>query len=151
MEWRAFNFFLAIAIHPWMKHQSHKNKGNDHKLKKLLIIKQTFLVSICTESSMESMYTDARWCQGVIGSRVSQNLKWKILTALSTEKTAVYESQLFSDWLREWREFSWPIKEQSKISQSHPGLLCFLSRKLLYHKFLEILALRNVVYIYSWW
>ena len=37
------NFFLQD--HPWIKPQGDKNKGNDHQLKKLLIVKQILLVS----------------------------------------------------------------------------------------------------------
>ena len=37
------HFFLKY--HPWITHEGHKDKGNDHKLKKLLIVKQILLVS----------------------------------------------------------------------------------------------------------
>ena len=42
------------------------NKGNDHQLEKLLIVKQILLVSLknCTENSMENVHTDVR-CEGL--------------------------------------------------------------------------------------
>ena len=42
-KWLAPNF--SIWYHPWMTLQGHKNKGNDHQLKELLIVKQILLVS----------------------------------------------------------------------------------------------------------
>ena len=34
-----------LLYRPWTKHQGRKNNGNDHQLKKLLIVKQILLVS----------------------------------------------------------------------------------------------------------
>ena len=42
-KWLASNF--SLQYHPWMTLQGHKNKGNDHQLKKLLITQQILLVS----------------------------------------------------------------------------------------------------------
>ena len=42
---------------------SYKNKGNDHQLKKLLIVNQILLVNPqrkCIENSMENIYTEVR-------------------------------------------------------------------------------------------
>ena len=38
-------FILSLQYHPWIKHWGHENKGNDHQVKQLLIIKQILLVS----------------------------------------------------------------------------------------------------------
>ena len=35
-----------IQYHPWIKHEGYENKGNDHQLKKLMIVIQTLLVSV---------------------------------------------------------------------------------------------------------
>ena len=43
-EWLATNF--SLQYHPWIKHEGHKNRGNDHQLKKLLIVEHILLVSI---------------------------------------------------------------------------------------------------------
>ena len=40
----ALNF--SLQYHPWISHQGHKNKRNDHQIKKFLIIKQILPVSI---------------------------------------------------------------------------------------------------------
>ena len=42
-EWLASNF--SLQYHPWIKRQGLENKGNDHQLKKLLIIELILLVS----------------------------------------------------------------------------------------------------------
>ena len=42
-EWLASNFFLQH--HARIKHYGNENKGNDHKLKELLIVEQILLVS----------------------------------------------------------------------------------------------------------
>ena len=42
---------------------SYKNKGNDHQVKKLLIVNQILLVNSqrkCLENSMENIYTEVR-------------------------------------------------------------------------------------------
>ena len=39
-------FNLLLQYHPWIPHSGHKKKGNDHRRKKLLIVKQIPLVSI---------------------------------------------------------------------------------------------------------
>ena len=41
-EWLASNF--SLQYRPWIKHEGHENKGNDHQLKKLLIVRQNLLV-----------------------------------------------------------------------------------------------------------
>ena len=45
-------------------HEGYMNKGNDHQLKKLLIVKQILQVSTmpgkCIENCMENMHTDIR-------------------------------------------------------------------------------------------
>ena len=41
-------------------HLGHKNRGNDHQLKKLLIVKQILLVS----NNIENMLTDVK-CRGL--------------------------------------------------------------------------------------
>ena len=48
------------TVSPRVKQFSHKNKGNDHNLKKLLIIGQILLKSTLKfmENSMEDMHTD---------------------------------------------------------------------------------------------
>ena len=49
---------------PLIKHLSQKNKGNDHQLKKLLIVKQILLVrtlgNVCIENRMENMPSDVK-------------------------------------------------------------------------------------------
>ena len=40
----ALNF--SLQYHPWISHHGHKNKRNDHQIKKFLIIKQILPVSI---------------------------------------------------------------------------------------------------------
>ena len=35
-----------IQYHPWIKHEGYENKGNDHQIKKLMIVIQTLLVSV---------------------------------------------------------------------------------------------------------
>ena len=35
-----------IQYYPWIKHEGYENKGNDHQLKKLMIVIQTLLVSV---------------------------------------------------------------------------------------------------------
>ena len=42
-EWPASNF--SFQYHPWIKHLGHENKGNDNKLKNLLIVRQILLAS----------------------------------------------------------------------------------------------------------
>ena len=52
---------FSLQYHLWIKHLSYENKGNDHKLKQLLIIKQILLVTFLRnilENSMENMHTD---------------------------------------------------------------------------------------------
>ena len=41
-------------------HLGHKNRGNDHQLKKLLIVKQILLVN----NNIENMLTDVK-CRGL--------------------------------------------------------------------------------------
>ena len=43
LKWPPSNF--SLQYHPWIKHQSHENNGNDHQLKELLIIKEILLGS----------------------------------------------------------------------------------------------------------
>ena len=43
LEWLASNF--SLQDYPWITQPGHENKGNDHQLKKLLIVKQILLVS----------------------------------------------------------------------------------------------------------
>ena len=49
---------------PLIKHLSQKNKGNDHQLEKLLIVKQILLVrtlgNVCIENRMENMPSDVK-------------------------------------------------------------------------------------------
>ena len=40
-----YNLNSPYNITPLITHQGHENKGNDHQLKKLLIVKQILLVS----------------------------------------------------------------------------------------------------------
>ena len=42
-EWPASNF--SLQYHLWIKYYGHWNNGNDHQLKKLLIVKQILLIS----------------------------------------------------------------------------------------------------------
>ena len=42
-EWLASNF--SLPYHPWITLESHENRGVDHQLKQLLIVKQILLVS----------------------------------------------------------------------------------------------------------
>ena len=37
---------FSLQYHPWIKHESHKNRRDDHQLKQLLIVKQILLVSL---------------------------------------------------------------------------------------------------------
>ena len=41
-EWRKSNF--SLKYHPWIKQYGHVNKANDQKFKKLVIVRQIFLV-----------------------------------------------------------------------------------------------------------
>ena len=43
-EWLASNF--SLLHHLWIKNESHENRGGDHQLKQLLIVKQILLVSL---------------------------------------------------------------------------------------------------------
>ena len=43
LEWLASNF--SLQYQHWIAHQCHENKGNDHQIKKLLIVRQILLVS----------------------------------------------------------------------------------------------------------
>ena len=55
------NFFLQN--HPSIKHWGHENKGNDHQLKKLLIVEENSPCKNpkkCLESSKENIHTDVR-------------------------------------------------------------------------------------------
>ena len=36
---------FSSQYHPWIKHEGHENKANDHQVKKLLIFEQTLLVN----------------------------------------------------------------------------------------------------------
>ena len=51
--------YCTLQCHPWIKHQSHKNKGYDHQPK---IVEQILLVSTLysVENSMENIHTDDR-------------------------------------------------------------------------------------------
>ena len=42
-DWLACNFSLQYP--PWIEYKGHENKGNDHKFKKLLIVKQILPVN----------------------------------------------------------------------------------------------------------
>ena len=42
-EWPASNF--SFQFHPWIKHQGHKNRGNDNLQKNQLIVKQILFAS----------------------------------------------------------------------------------------------------------
>ena len=43
LEWPESNF--SSQYNPWIKHTSHKNKGNDFQQRKLLIVRRILLVS----------------------------------------------------------------------------------------------------------
>ena len=43
-EWLATNFSLQNCL--WIKHESYENRGDGHRLKQLLIVKQILLVSL---------------------------------------------------------------------------------------------------------
>ena len=54
---------FSLQFHPWITHQGHENKRNDHKLKKLSIVTQ--ILSIDTlgkyaSYSIENMHTDVK-------------------------------------------------------------------------------------------
>ena len=54
---------FSLQFHPWITHQGHENKRNDHKPKKLAI--GTQILSIDTlgkyaSYSIENMYTDVK-------------------------------------------------------------------------------------------
>ena len=53
------SIYVSLQNHPQIKHNSHKNKGNDQQLKKLMIITQ-FLLMKCLENSIENMHTGFR-------------------------------------------------------------------------------------------
>ena len=36
---------FSLQSHPWIKHEGHENRENDHQVKKLLIFEQTLLVN----------------------------------------------------------------------------------------------------------
>ena len=58
-EWLASNF--SSRYHPCITHQGHENKGNNHQLKKLLIVKHILLgmdFRKYIENSMENINTD---------------------------------------------------------------------------------------------
>ena len=38
-------YYSSLQHHPWIKLYDEKNKGNDHQLKKFLIVKQILLIS----------------------------------------------------------------------------------------------------------
>ena len=42
---RPLTSYSDQQCHPWIIHSGHKKKGNDHQLKKLLIVKQVLLAS----------------------------------------------------------------------------------------------------------
>ena len=75
-EWLTSNF--SLQYHPWIKHKGHKNKGNDHQLKKLLIVKQVHFVS----TSRKIQRTVWRICN--LGSRdlpkIHCHISWLFLT-----------------------------------------------------------------------
>ena len=59
LEWPTSNF--SSQPHPWITYEGHKNKRNDHQLKKLLIVKQILLVDTLRkskENSTENIHTD---------------------------------------------------------------------------------------------
>ena len=62
--WLAANF--SSQYQPWIIHQSHESKGNDHQIYKLLIVTQILLIIIrkCIGNSMENMHTDVG-CKGL--------------------------------------------------------------------------------------
>ena len=41
-EWEAFYF--SLQCYPWIKHEGHENKGNDHHIKNLLIVKKKKII-----------------------------------------------------------------------------------------------------------
>ena len=43
LQW--FDFIFSLQYHPYIKHEGHKNQGNDHQVKKLLIITLILLFS----------------------------------------------------------------------------------------------------------
>ena len=43
-DWHLINF--SLQYYPWIKDDSHDNRGNDHLLRKLLIFQQILLLSI---------------------------------------------------------------------------------------------------------
>ena len=43
-DWHLINF--SLQYYPWIKDDSHENRGNDHQLRKLLIFQQILLLSI---------------------------------------------------------------------------------------------------------
>ena len=51
---------FSLQYHPWIKHLGNKNKGADHQLQKLLIMKLILCQHPvkCIENSMENMYVD---------------------------------------------------------------------------------------------
>ena len=63
-KWLASNF--SLQYHPWMTLQGHKNKGNDHQLKKLLIAQQLLLVSTLgnVQRTVQRIYILMSGCKG---------------------------------------------------------------------------------------
>ena len=43
LDWPSSNF--SLQYHPWITHEGHENKRNDHQLRKLLIVWQILFVS----------------------------------------------------------------------------------------------------------
>ena len=41
---RGISFLFLPQYHPWIKYEGHENKRNDHRLQKLLIVRQILLV-----------------------------------------------------------------------------------------------------------
>ena len=67
-EWLASNFFF-LQYHPWIAHEGHENKGNDHQPRKLLIVKQTVFVSIEGNVKWKDF---SLWCKGAKASKSFQ-------------------------------------------------------------------------------
>ena len=54
-------YLILLKYHPLIKHEGCKNKGNDHKLKKLLIVNSPGKYHWkCIESRMENVYNGVR-------------------------------------------------------------------------------------------
>ena len=61
--WGGVNFEKAVFFILTRKIILHDQKGNDHQLKKLLIVRQILLVSStrkCIENNMENLHTEVR-------------------------------------------------------------------------------------------